>query len=236
MKQITQLSEQEILQLTDDQLSNMVKYKMAESGIKILDYPEQPTYGLMPAKDWTLFKVEGIDKLFINKEDAEAVSKLLSEMKDNVALAENAYIGYDSVTQHAKAFSAEHYAFPGFAIVKETPLYREKTINGVKDIIESNKALKTKYETELKEYKEADTASSDIKAMIYGTYNDVMAKYQKMADMQYKYQQYVKLADGNEETAMKFLKNAYTIDEQTEYYVQGKEMPETVTQSEPIIE
>lgn len=224
MKQITELTEQEILALTDDQLSNMVKFKMAESGIKILDFPETPNYGVLPAKDWTLYKVDGIDNLFLNKDDAESASKILCEIKQNNALAQIDYINYDSFTSFAKSFTSDHYAFPGYGVITELMVYREKTINAIKYIIQSNKDLKAEYDEAVKEYNEADTASSDIKAMVYGTYNDVNAKYTRMAEMQYQYQRYVRLADGNEETAMKFLKNAYTIDEQTEYYVQGKEI------------
>lgn len=225
MKQITELTEQEVLQLTDDQLSNMVKFKMAESGIRILEYPTEPEYTKLPAKEWPLYKVEGIDKLFVNREDAEAISKLLKQCKESHSIATMSYINYDSSTSFGKLFVEDDYSFAGFADVKQVDLYREKTMENIKETINANKVLKTDFEAAVKEYKEVEEHSQDIKALIYGTYKDVINKYHRMAEMQYHYQQYVKLADGNEETAMKFLKNAYSIDEQTEHYVQGKDMP-----------
>jgi len=45
--------------------------------------------------------------------------------------------------------------------------------------------------------------------------------------MKYQYERYLDLAEGNKKIAMNFLKKAYSIDEETEAYVQGKELPKT---------
>lgn len=219
MKQITELTEIEILALTDEQLSNMVKYKMAEDGIKILDVPIEPTYAPMPAKEVQVFKVKGIDNYFWSNADAEKVGQLLKQLKGN--MCSTAYPNYDYSLAWAEKESETNYSFSKYGDVEPTMIYEKHVVLGIADLVERNKVAKKAYEAELKEYKDAENASSDIKSLIYGTYHEMAKKYAKMDDMKYQYEKYVKLADGHALTAMRFLKNAYTIDEKTECYVKG---------------
>lgn len=52
MKKIGEMTEQEILALSEQDIQNMIKFRMMEEGIKIIDKPKKPE----------LFEIEPADK------------------------------------------------------------------------------------------------------------------------------------------------------------------------------
>lgn len=221
MKQITELSEQEILALTEKELSKMVKLRMAENGIKMIDEPIEPTYEMLPEKTEQWYSIKGCEYIMQEKDVAEALGLTLK--KTALKFGNYSYVGNDYTHKVAKRL--DDYAVNETGNVTLNMYYNQKDAEKAKGITAKNKELKTSYGTELDSWKENQENVDLIKLDIYGVYNEVNKKYWQMDDMKRKYEQYLDLADGNAKTAMKFLKNAYHIDEQTEYYVQGKTMP-----------
>lgn len=219
MKQITELSEKEILELTYDELDQMVKYKMAENGIKILTKPSEPDYLSLPQKDWPLYSVGGVDKTFVMREDAESVANLLNEIKGNSGLVQKESINYDSNLSFGKIFADDNYSWERIGDVTPIAIWRHETMQSAKEAIEKNKETKKSYDVELAEFKEADNQSADIKATIYGLYHDTCKKYREYEDMKYRYNEYLSLANDDDEMAMKFLKKAYGVNRETENYI-----------------
>lgn len=221
MKQITELSEQEILALTQEQLNRMVKLKMAEQGVKMIDEPIEPTYEDLPEKTEQWYAIVGCEYLTQSKEIADALGLTLK--KSASKFGNYSYVGNDYSNKVANQL--DNYGQNNIGTVSANLYYNANDASKAKTIGEKNKELKTNYSKELDLYKENQENVDLIKLDIYGVYNEVSKKYYEMDTMKGRYETYLDLADGNAKTAMKFLKNAYTIDEQIEYYVQGKKMP-----------
>jgi hypothetical protein len=221
MKQITELSEQEVLALTQEQLTRMVKLRMAEQGIKMIDEPTEPSYEVLPEKTEQWYSIKGCDYITQDKEFAETLGLILK--KSALKFGNYSYVGNDYTHKVAKRL--DDYAVNETGSVTINFYYNTSDAEKAKGITAKNKELKTNYGAELDLYKENQEAVDLIKLDIYSVYNEINKKYWQMDDMKRKYETYLDLADGNAKTAMKFLKNAYSIDEQTEYYVQGKKMP-----------
>src|SRR3990167_4643170 len=88
--------------------------------------------------------------------------------------------------------------------------------------IEQNEGVKKSYEEALKIYEKARDAGQDYVSTIWEKVNNVRAKYAGYATMLARYNEYLILADGAEETAWTFLKKAFPIDEETEKWVRAK--------------
>lgn len=229
MKQITELSEAEILQLTTEQINKMIQFKMAEAGIKILTKPVEPSYRDLPVKTELLYQVTGIEYLFTEKsiadDEGQALQAAASKMRTS------SYIG--NAYTHKKVVKMEQYNLDLIGKVTEVLYYSPADAPLVDEIVNENKAYKKTYEDLLTEFKKNEEEADYIRVDIWEVVKNVQAKHNKMADMKYQYERYLDLADGNKKIALNFLKKAYSIDEETECYVQGKEYKQP---AEPVIE
>lgn len=219
MKQITELSEAEILQLTNEQINKMIQFKMAEAGIKILTKPVEPTYQELPAKTELLYDVYGITYPFADKETAEMQGQSIQEVAKN--MKNTNYVGGDYL--HKKVSKLDDSILKSIGKVTEAWFYSAENVIKVSEIMDANKMLKKEYETLLSEFKANETEADYIRVEIWDKFKQVHAKHNNMADMKHQYERYLDLAEGNKKIALNFLKKAYSIDEETEYYVQGKE-------------
>lgn len=219
MKQITELSEAEILQLTNEQIQKMILFKMAEAGIKILTKPVEPKYEELPKKTVLLYDVSGINFLFTDKaladDEGQALQAAALKMKSS------SYVG-DGYT-HKKVRNIDEYDLKNIGKVTEVYMYAADDAIQVDEISKANKQLKTQYETLLSEFKANENEADYIRIEIWDRIKQVQAKHNNMAEMKYQYERYLDLSEGNKKIALNFLKKAYSIDEETECYVQGKE-------------
>jgi len=221
MKQITELTEKEILALTDDQLLNMVKYKMAEDGIKILEKPEQPTYQPLPVKDDIAFSIGGLNFYTKDEKVAKELSALMMKSGDK-------FLNSSYTTDYNNKFLKEmdEYSIKSFGKIEEVDFYTRDRIGVINEIVARNKKLKEDYEAKLAEYNAANDEADYIRIDIYDRFREVRDKFAKMDELKHMYGVYLSLADGNATIAMNFLKKAYNVSEEAEYYVVGKEMPQ----------
>lgn len=223
MKQITELTEKEILALTDDQLLNMVKYKMAEDGIKILEKPIVPVYEPLPVKDDIAFSIGGLNFFTKDEKVAKELSALMMKNGDK-------FLNSSYTTDYNNKFLKEmdEYSIKSFGKIEEVGFYTRDRIGVINGMIAANKKLKEDYEAKLAEYNSANDEADYIRVDIYDRFREVRDKFAKMEELKHQYASYLSLAGGNATIAMNFLKKAYNVSEEAEYYVVGKEMPEIV--------
>lgn len=231
MKNITELSEQEILILTDDQLGNMVKLQMAESGIKILSMPVEPTYEPLPPKTEICYSVSGFSYHFQNKEDADTLSEAIVKLAQKCVTYDYKY----SQTELKHLKKLPDYSLDGLGTVKQELFYNQQDIESIRETKERNDALKREYDADLAEYNKSKEDSAIIIEEIYNQYYAVQKKYYNMNTMKEKFTQYISLAEGDKTVAMKFLKNAYRIDEETESFVLSEVPTVEVEKPAPVL-
>lgn len=204
---------------------------MAEAGIKILTKPVEPAYQELPKKTILLYDVSGITYLFSDKliaeDEGQALQAASSKMKSS------SYVGNDYT--HKKVKNLDEYDIKNIGKVTEVLLYSTDDAIQADEISKVNKQLKAQYETLLSEFKTNENEADYIRVEIWDKVKHVQAKHNNMADMKYHYERYLDLAEGNKKIALNFLKKAYSIDEETEYYVQGKEYKGD-EKAQPVIE
>jgi hypothetical protein len=212
MKRMNELSEQEILALTDEQIDTMIKYRMAEEGIKILSKPDQPNYTIIPPKDNTLYKTKGFTFVFVTLSTAQMFADLVKDYKSELHIK-------DWDKEYLKKYNPDNYDFKELGTVQSEEIYSKELSIKIKDDISYNEKLKKEYDALMDEYKQADSDKKDVYREVWEKYYEVLNKYTNFNSMLHQYKAYLVLAEDNADIAMNFLKKAYTIDEETEQYI-----------------
>lgn len=195
---INEMSEQEVLSLTNDQIDWLIRYACAEEGIRHLPEPVKPET-FKPEYDAEVYEVNGM--YFATVEAAEEIKQVLNDVSHEMR---KLYYDWRNSSSY-KYVSEESFTFSVEKVKCFTPARYEK-ISGE---IQRLEAEKRKYEALLKEYKQEQEKASCVKQSIY----DVIESHRTKAYIREKscndYREYLKLANGNVETARRFFEKAY---------------------------
>lgn len=214
MTKITDMTRDEIVALSEQDLQRMMDYECAENGIALLPLPVKPvTENFDP--DQKYYEIG--DMCFVTLSDAERVMEALSGVqvfKDD----------YDSSVGYEHKFLAPE---TGRNEIVPRTCFSAELFDRIRVQLARQKELTEQYEKDIKLYQKAQHAREDTCAYILEAYNKANeeARYEQM--IRGKFEQYLTLADGNRILAMHFLRKVETVPQEL-----AEELaPETVPQS-----
>lgn len=222
MKKITEMTEKEVLGLTNEQLELMVKLEMAEQGVKILDRPTEPDYQKETPKDGVAYNINGCTYYALDEKIAKEIGAVIEKHKNS--LFNYSYRSGDYNDKIIKPIDS--YSLPHIGSISKEEYYTDAVTLAVRDIKKANKELKEAYEELLKEYNQAQEGKSEIAGSIYGVFRQVSQKYYDFDILRSRYNEYLDLADQNYDVALKFLKKAYSVSDEAEEYIKTGEVSE----------
>lgn len=213
MKQIDELTSEELANLTDSEIELYKTRICANKGIKIVDKPVAPI-GEHVKYDKQAYHIPGIDNLvFEDIKDAKAVANAIINSR---SLGHTSY--YNGSTLMEKGPSRNYNGVPNSFTPEIVEGYSNKELADKEAVLSKEHSDKlTKYYAAQKEY----TAYIDLR-------NEAVKEFvekQKAAKDKYSHQEnlvnvyintYLPLAENNEKVAMNFLKKAYNITEEDE--------------------
>lgn len=203
LKIFDQLTDNELLELTQEQIDWYIKLKKAESGIRIITCPTMPETREIPGTDLVLYDVSGFN--FIDRETAEEVSKFI-----NSKIAKAYTVDYDwgvgSDKKYAKPFTGN------LVDVKLENVYSETTYNSIKNILISNEKIMRAFKDLKNEYDDMEEKATEIVDKIYNTINEARGRKQQYEEYVIRIQEYLRLANGDTKVAWNFFDKAYEIE------------------------
>jgi hypothetical protein len=203
LKTFEQLTDNELIALTQEQIDWYIKLKKAEAGIRIVARHKLPELREIPAQDMVLYDICKFN--FINREDAEESSKLINSKIGNAYQTAYDYsAGYDR--QYGKPFTGT------LADVKMEKVYSETAYNSIKDILISNKKIQSSYEELKSEYDEVEEKSSEIVNNIYDKIREANGRKDLQEEYIIRIHDYLRLANGDVTIAWNFFEKAYEIE------------------------
>ena len=218
MKRIDELTEQEILALTSEDIALMIKLAKAEAGIKFITYPVEPEYDKVSDPTITTYSSDLLgDRIsFTNVDELNALIKTIKSFKTLVSVdynwnygSENRYISKPTNITELNTTTRV--------------VYSNEQYNNLKELIINNKKLKEDYEVALKEYKTNEEYSVDIVNTIKDKVGEVTNKYQRFEELYNLFvNTYLPLANDDYSIAKKFLNNAYHLSIEQEDYIANK--------------
>lgn len=219
---IEELTEQEILNLTNEEIEMMIKVKMAEEGIKFTSYPEKPVYHQIekPTTKAYYCNLLGLKFSFTDMNELLSVLSVVNTCK-SICSIDNNYDLPDGFKNFMRPSveNANWSQDAGDSIIPIT-VYTNKEYCEIKEQLTENSKLKKQFEYELKAYNADVDSAKWIRDEINGRVNEVNEKYYKLGSYVRKFKHdYLPLSDGNEEIAMNFLEKAYSLTEEEKSYV-----------------
>ena len=215
MKGITEMTEQEILALTEEDVQKMIKLRMMEEGIKIMDKPKIPELFEIEPADIQYFSIPLLDGFaFTDINEATKVAEILKSAK---SLRKVDYDWNKLGSDYKFLKKSERYKFNGnsdFDIISGWA-YSDELYAKISNFAAQNKVMK--------EQAAKMQEASGIISEISGWVKEVKVKYERLNRLTYKFAtDYYPLSDHNEDMAMKFMAKAYSFtDKEKEYILQN---------------
>lgn len=204
LKTFEQLTDNELLALTQDQIDWYIKLKKAEAGVRIVACPETPAYREIPDRDLILYDVCGFN--FEDRETAEEVAKLInSKISKAFRVDYDYYKGGGSDYKYAKPYDGN------LVDVKLEKVYKNETYNAIRDILISNKKIEDAYRALKNEYDSQEESSAEIVQSIYDAISAARNRKQEFEDALVRIQEYLRLSNGDVVIAWNFYEKAYEI-------------------------
>lgn len=213
MKSVSDMTEKEILALTDEQIARMIDLACVDEGVALLpalpDEPTKPDH----EPDLMLYKVEGSQVAYPKSE--AAVEVVASMVKTTPYILDYVSHGRRNATYSyvAKPMPRSHHYYPK---VSSTQVYSESMWDRIKDELDAYNGLKEQYDAAKKEYDSSLNDRKGISADIWGKIEKVRTHESNRNRHRREFQRYLDLADGNRSLALKFYADSHT-DFRTDY-------------------
>lgn len=219
MKLIRDLTEQEILNLTDEQVRDLCISEHIVRGVRIPIAPKKPEIKEIDQPNSICYYIEALPNyLFTTMNDAKKVYDAIMAVKPNMRSLEYKYFG-DNVFRYPDTIIDGTYRESALSI-STIKCYKsfddvDKLANDAKENHEKQKDYKAEMEVYNREKEESDKINSIVLSRI----NEVRSKYNAYnAHLDVFKTLYIPVSDSKEE-AMKFFKLAYKIDKEEEDYI-----------------
>lgn len=218
MKDWKELTDEELASLTEEQIEIYKKLIYAEEGIKFPVKPKEIEISDTP-KDTIVYSIKNITSdwangiLFTSFEEATAVAELLSKCKS---------LGHRKIDNSEKYFELgrpkDYNGNPTDFVVSSEWIYSKNTFIKNKQVLLSKQRLLEQYNADMKEYEDnlrkANEVTKEFEDKLENA-RKIMSHREYLYDVFYN--DYMPLAD--QDTALKFLKKAYTVSDEDELYI-----------------
>ena len=220
MKKINEMTEQEILALSENDIQNMIKFRMMEEGIKVIDKPKKPELFEIEPADQKVYVIPVLDGYaFTDFAEAQKVADALREAK-SFRKVDYDWNKLGSNFKYLEKKDRYTYNNEGDFSISEISVYSSKLYANIVDFAAQNKAMQKQVEKDMAEYDNAYAAASDITLEIRSRISEVSEKHERLERLTHSFgNDYCPLSGNNEEMAMKFMSKAFTLTGDEEKYI-----------------
>lgn len=222
MKKINEMTEQEIIALSNEDVQKMIKLRMMEEGIKLLDKPKVPELFEIEPADIQYFSIPLLEGFaFTNIEEATKVAETLKNAK---SLRKVDYDWNKLGSDYKYLKKSEQYKFNGnsdFDIISGWA-YSNELYAKISSFAVQNKVMKEQAEKDEKEYEKRLSESAELIQEITGRVREVRNKYDRLETLSRKFAvDYYPLSDNDEDMAMKFMAKAYNLNDEEQSFIRS---------------
>ena len=219
MKDFEKLTNEEIYNLTEEQILVYKKLLWAEHGIKFPVKPNEPETVEVEQPDLTIYQIRelGDTICFLSIEEAKMMVDLISNLKTYGHIDYDSKVGYN--TLFVKPGFANHYGQDPLGIVSKQ-VYSKELFNSMATNLQTIRRMKEQYEKDRSEYNKALSTATELTVDIDDKILLVRELFEKRSFLLSKFRDdYLPLAENNEEVAIRFLCKAYTVSEDDKNYI-----------------
>ena len=219
MKDFEKLTDEEIYNLTEEQILVYKKLLWAENGIQFPVKPNEPEAVEVEQPDLTIYRIRelGDSICFLSIEEAKKMVDLISSLKTYGHTDYESKVGYK--TLFVKPGFANHYGQDPLGIVSEQ-VYSRELFNSMATNLQTIRRMKEQYEKDCSEYNKVLSTATELTVDMDDKILSVRELFRKRFFLLSKFRDdYLPLAENNEEVAIRFLCKAYTVSEDDKNYI-----------------
>jgi len=206
LKTIDQMNHEEIIALTQEDIDRLVRLECAENGVQLPG--EAPLAPVEPRADCDLQVYKVGDLVFFDQEAAVAVSAVIAKHADKLAKVDYDWRrGRDNYKYAAPASEAAADMATAVSIMKV--MTRESYLTMSSQIDRHMKALE-EYKVLLTDHEAAVEKSDEIRERIMSVVDGAFRRQRELDDMRRRYDEYLRLAEGDVSIARRFFDKANT--------------------------
>ncbi len=223
MKNINELTENEILALTDEDISKMINYKKAEEGFKFMDYPICGKKHPITNPDKQVYNciLMGNNVSFTDIQELNKLVKLLQSFKTMCSINYSyQYLNNGDKYYIEDGIQTSEYNHDHWSKIESKAVYTNRSYTAIKDSLKLNNQIETKFKKELNDYNDNKDKSNWITNEVNDRVNEVKDKYYKLNNYCEMFKNdYLPLSDNDETIAMKFITKAYNLNLEEKTYI-----------------
>ena len=211
MQLLENMSDEEILSLSDEQVKKKIKLKQAYEGVPIREKPEKPDYEEIPDPNTSIYEVDDVKAFFTDKAAAEEIAEALRtnvEFRCTTDYASKVGSDYKFIKKEPPSYDNwEEIA------INEKRVYSREVYESIQNKLEKNKQLRKEYNRKMNDYRDYREQVEEIEEKVWAKVRSVREDFEEKNNYLKKFNEYVDLADGNEDDAWKFFNKAYDVSE-----------------------
>jgi len=197
MKRYNEMTPEELVALTDEQIRRLIEIEVAFAAIKPVEIPIEPTLEAAGITAGVIGYKIG-ESVFLDEKDALAVQAL--------PVLKEAY-AYNISYSHRWLEPAEHK-------VEKIAFYRQEDVLRIGAALKENEQRRTAYKDQKRQYEAFLEKTTDISNKIWGAVREAKEALDKIEAAKRAYRKYLELADGDHEIAVKFFRDAFKDEEE----------------------
>ena len=155
MKTIDKLTEKQILALSEQEIVQMIKFRMASEGIKIIDLPVKPELHEILRQDKEVYRCPLFGGHVVS-DDIDELRVILKMIKDSPGVCSintDYSSSYADSTAHITSdFRNIGYGSESWDAIQVVKVYSNKLHNDVSSMIKQNEKIEENYKEELSVY------------------------------------------------------------------------------------
>lgn len=212
MKRLSELTDLEVYNLTEEEEDMVVKIECMERGVKFgMKMPEPADYIKIAVPEVKCYKIHPFDIAVMDIEDAKAIADAIAD-SDDVRIMEYDY-SISDLTAKKKVDKVT---------IKEAYVFKDSTIERLKAAMD--KTLDEDYAKAVDEYKKNKNIELGVTQEVLKEIHERQKKMRRFVEIRdIFYKEYLPLVDGDMDKAMAFLKKAYDVSEELETFINIKE-------------
>lgn len=208
MKRYNEMSREELVALTDDQVRKLIEIEVMVAGIKPVDPPIEPT---LESEGITAnvigYKVG--DLIFLDEKDARIVADLPA-----MKTAYSYHISYKYCWLEKMDARIEKVAF-----------YRQDDVMRIATVLKENESRREIYNRQKQTYEEFLRQITGLSDAVWQAFREALDRQRAIDGGKRAYQKYLSLADGDHQVAQKFFRDAFKDDAELVGIVITAELP-----------
>lgn len=221
MKNINELSELEIRNLTDEDVELMKRLALAEAGCRIIDRPKDVELFDIPEPDVAVYYIPYFDTGFKDRDEAEQFLSLVLRCK-SIGFIDYDYQKTDSSTRYFKMQlgKSKSYFDENQLSVQTKYVYAYDTYCEIAETVRKNKKMTEQLKADQEQYDNHVSKMSEITQEITDRVVEVRMKYERLDDLATRFaKDYLPISENNHDIALNFLCRAYTITDDEKQYI-----------------